>query len=232
MQGSNPRFNIYGPIHKALRAMMAQAVVQTGSTDWQDPADRARALETATQLLDFCEAHLQHENEFVHAAMEARQPGSSADGFSEHRQHVNAIRDLREQTEALSSIGGLAAMRIGEAFYRSLAVFVGENYEHMHFEETHNNAVLWAHYTDAEIMAIEHALVASLTPEKSTLSLRWMLPNVSPQERALMVGGIRQNAPAPVLEGVLAMLRQQLAARDWQKLEQALSGPAALAAAA
>lgn len=233
MNNSNPRFNIYGPIHKALRAMMADALVQLGRTDWQDPVDRGQATAVISQLLDFCVAHLEHENDFVHAAMEARRPGSAADGYAEHRMHVNAIRDLREQVTALSELAPADCIRVGEALYRSLAAFVGENYEHMHFEETHNNSVLWAHYTDEEIVAIEHAIIASIEPHENAIVMRWMLPHVSPQERAVMLSGMRQNAPAEVFHGVLGMLRVHLTPRDWNKLSEALGfGEPALAAAA
>lgn len=233
MQDSTQRYNIYGPIHKALRAMMAETLVQLGRTDWQDAGDRGQATAAIGQLLDFCASHLEHENDFVHSAMEARQPGSSADGSADHRVHVNVIRDLRDQVDAIAALDPQACSRVGDALYRSLAAFVGENYEHMHFEETHNNSVLWAHYQDDEIMAIEHAIVASIQPQENAVVLRWMLPNVSPQERALMLAGMRQQAPAEVFHGVLGMLRVHLSPRDWHKLSQALEfGEPALAAAA
>lgn len=222
MQKDLPRLNIYGSIHKGLRAMMGETLVQAGRTDWQDSGESAETLAQVRVLLDFCESHIAHENDFVHPAMEARRPGSSGDVESDHRDHANAMRDLREQAAALQDLSGEAATRVGEALYRGLAVFIAENHEHMHYEETHNNEVLWAAYSDDEIMGIHHALVASLTPEENALSMRWMLPNVSAQERAGMLQGIRAHAPAEVFAGVIGMLRGQLNARDWTKLSQAL----------
>ena len=222
MQKDMPRHNIYAAIHKGLRAMMGQALLHAGRTDWQDATESAETLAEVRSLLDFCESHIAHENDFVHAAMEARRPGSSGEVGSDHRDHANTMRDLREQAAALQDLSGDVASRVGEALYRALAEFVAENYEHMHYEETHNNAVLWAAYSDDELMQIHNALVASLTPEESALSLRWMLPNVSAQERAGMLQDIRAHAPAEVFTGVIGMLRGQLNARDWSKLSQAL----------
>jgi hypothetical protein len=82
--------------------------------------------------------------------------------------------------------------------------------------------VLWAHYSDAEILAIEHAIVASQSPEDAQLSLRWMLPHMTPGERALMLGGLRAHAPAEAFEGVLSLIRPLLGGRDWRKLALAL----------
>ena len=48
---------------------------------------------------------------------------------------------------------------------RFLAQFVAENLTHMNVEESWNNAVLWETHSDAELIAIEQAIVASLSPE-------------------------------------------------------------------
>ncbi len=234
MHKDAPRYNIYALVHKGLRAMMGQTLLQAGRTDWQDMAETSEMLDQLGALLDFCESHIVHENSFIHPAMEARQPGSSGEVISDHRDHANAIRDLRDQAAALPGLGGDTATRVGEAMYRALAAFIAENYEHMHYEEIHNNTVLWAAYSDDEILAIEMALVASLTPAENALSMRWMLPNISAQERAGMLQGIRAHAPAEVFAGVIGMLRGQLNARDWTKLSQALGWEqdAVLAAAA
>ena len=47
----------------------------------------------------------------------------------------------------------------------------------MRYEEDHHNAVLWAAYTDEEILAIEHALVAAIPPEKKALFVHSMYPS-------------------------------------------------------
>lgn len=47
---------------------------------------------------------------------------------------------------------------------RLLALFVADDVQHMHVEETAHDAVLWAHYSDDELMAIEQAIVASIPP--------------------------------------------------------------------
>ena len=50
--------------------------------------------------------------------------------------------------------------------YRQLTLFMAHNFEHMNEEETAHNAVLWAHYTDAELVGIHDALVASIPPHE------------------------------------------------------------------
>ena len=102
------------------------------------------------------------------------------------------------------------------ALYRELALLVAENLEHMHFEETENNAQLWAAYGDEELERIHQALLASVKPEIFSLGVRWMVPTMTPAERA----GLLAHMPAEVVLGTRPLLGE----RDWAKLSAAL-GP-------
>jgi len=216
MNPSN-RYDIYAFIHKGLRAFMAHTLVRVGRLDANDPDEVAEVGTEVQALLDICRSHLEHENDFVHAAMQARAPGSCARIADEHEHHLEAIAELQWL------LGGAPGNPEGtRALYRGLAAFVAENFEHMQREETEHNAVLWVHYSDAEILGIEHRLVASLAPEEAQLSMRWMLPHMNPAERAVMLGGMRQGAPAEVFNGVLSLIRPLLGGRDWLKLSLAL----------
>ena len=106
--------------------------------------------------------------------------------------------------------------------YRELSLFVAENFQHMHIEETEHNAVLWARYTDDELAGIHDALVASIPPQEMMVVLRWMVPYMNPAERAGLLQNIRWHAPAPVFQAAIATVRPHLTAREWDKLAQAL----------
>ena len=108
------------------------------------------------------------------------------------------------------------------AFYRRLALFVAENLEHMHYEETHNQAALWAVYSDEELIAIEQAIVASLPPAVMGRMLHWLLPANPHAERVAMLAGMKAVAPRPVFESAAMLARQRLTDTDWLKLADAL----------
>ena len=69
-----PRLDMYSTIHKAVRAMMADALLAVGRMDCADELEVAQTAHRVLELLDFCRSHLAHENEFVHTAIEARAP--------------------------------------------------------------------------------------------------------------------------------------------------------------
>ena len=216
------RFDIYRLIHKGIRGMMAETLLAVGRADWRDEAEAALTLASVGELIDFCADHIEHENTFVHAAMERGMPGSTARIADEHRDHDAAIAALRADLDAVARAPLATRSVFADALYDRLARFVGENFEHMHYEETHNNGVLWSAYDDAQIIAIHDALLASLSPQQHMQSLRWMVPQAAHAERVMLLGGMRAAAPPPAFEAAMAMLKPLLSAADWAKLGAAL----------
>jgi hypothetical protein len=157
--------------------------------------------------------------------MEARRPGSAASALTEHVHHEADIAVLRELVMTLRLVPALRREPVARQLYQRLAGFVTENLAHMAFEEREHNRVLWETHSDAEIQAIEAAIVASLPPEEAGLSLRWMLTAMSAEERAGFLTNLRAQAPAEAFAGVLAMLRPLLGERDRLKLDNALGLP-------
>lgn len=217
------RYELYAPIHKALRAFMTDTLTAVGRMDAQDAEDLQQTLTQLGALLDLLQAHLTHENDFVHPAIEAGRAGAAAHIERDHVEHRRELDALRAASAAVSVAPagqrGVAAL----ALYRQLALFVAENFEHMHYEETEHQRLLTAVYTDAELLALEQRIVASLSPETAGLVMRWMLPYLNHAERSAMLCGMRQQAPAEVFDGVMALAREHLRPRDWFKLVGSLS---------
>jgi len=222
------RHDIYARIHKGLRAFLGDTLVALGRMDPADGSDVRDTLARLEELLAFCEGHLEVEDGFIHAAMESRCPGSALTRITEHVQHVREIEALRALAHEVAAVPAPASAR---ALYRSFATFAAENLAHMEHEESANNAVLWALFTDDEIRAIEARIVASHAPAESMQALRWMLPAMNHGERLEVLGGLR-NAPAAVLQGALGLARAHLRATEVEKLDRdfAQRGPALTAA--
>lgn len=217
-----PRVDLYGPIHKAMRAMLADSLLALGRMDAGDAAEIAATCERVDELLQGCAAHLRHENRFVHPAIEARAPGVVNPIADDHQAHEREIVALQALTARLREDGGGQAAELAQALYARLGLFMAHNLEHMRVEETVHNAALWAHYSDAELGAIHDALLASIEPPEMMTTLRWMLPAMNPAERAGMLGAMRQQAPAPAFQAVLDLARAHLSGGQWAKLAAAL----------
>jgi len=218
-----PRVDLYVGVHKALRALLADTLVAVGRMDVDDPLELAQTTQRVLQLLDFMQSHLRHENEFVHPALEARSPGASSVIAYEHVGHEEEIAVLAAEATALLQATAECRGADALALYRHLSLFMAHNFDHMFGEETAHNAVLWAHYTDAELGEIHGALVASIPPQDMMFAMRWMVPFMNPQERAAMLSDMQAHAPAPAFAAVLQMVRPHLSEREWEKLTASLS---------
>jgi hypothetical protein len=215
---------MYTLVHKGIRAFMGATLGAVGRMDVQDPQDISQALADVRALGTFLRAHLHHENQFVHPALEARRPGAARRTAGDHVEHERAIERLEAAARAVETAEEAARAGAALELYRELALFVAENLEHMHLEETENNAQLWSLYADEDLERIHEALLSSVKPEIFALGLRWMVPSMTPAERAALLTGMLARMPSEAFAGVLGALRPHLAERDWAKLMAAI-GP-------
>ena len=221
----SPRFDMYGPIHKALRSFMGDTLLRLGRVDVNDPQDLTPTLAQLDTLLELCLSHIRHEDESVHAAIEARQPGGAAHTLQHHAEHRESIDGLRAEARVLQAAPASQRAALSQRLYQHAALFVAENFQHMHVEETEVNAALWALYSDAEILAIHDRLLASIGPVENLLVARWMVPATTPAERAAIVGAAKAQMPPEPFLGVLAHVRPHLDDSAWNKLARAVGVP-------
>ncbi|WP_227815378.1 hemerythrin domain-containing protein [Nitrogeniibacter aestuarii] len=217
-----PRHDIYVGIHKGLRAFMADTLLRFGRLDPDDAVELAESLDALTVLLDLCAAHLVHENQVIHPALNAAAPGASDAACDDHVDHEHAIARLRQLAVQVRSSAPVERPERVLRLYRVLSCFVGDNLLHMHLEECEHNACLWRAYDDAEIQALEERIVASLSPTELMQSLRWMIPAMSPRERLELLGPMAAAMPPAVFDQVYAMVRRYLSAKDLAKLDRGL----------
>jgi hypothetical protein len=217
-----PRRDIYALIHKALRLAMADALARVGRVDAGDDDDVRAVAIAVRELLALCRMHLDKEEKFVHPALDAAVPGGAGRTAREHDDHLRAFDRLEAGLRALERSAGAGRAAAAARLYRELALFVAENLEHMHGEETDGNALLWAAYGDDEIAAIERRIVASIAPEQMIGVLRWMAPAMTPAERAAFFGELRGKLPPPAFAGVMTEVLAALDADAKRKLLQSL----------
>ena len=218
-----PRLDLYADIHKALRALLSDTLLAVGRMDPGDAAQVAAASQRVAQMLDLCAAHVRHEDRFMHPAIEARAPGTTAAVGHDHREHERAIAALRALTGRLGVTPAPRRAGLARTLYLQLSRFVAHNLDHMCTEETVHNAALWAHYTDAELAALHDALVATIPPEEMMFTLGLMLPAIDAGARAAVLSGLRAGAPEPVFAAVLELAQRVLPEADWRELGRRLA---------
>jgi len=219
---SAERYDPYLPIHKAIRAMAADTLLRLGRLDPDDEQEMRGVIAQVRQAVALGEAHLEAENTFVHPAMEARAPGSTRRTADDHVTHGESLARLSAGCDELERSGGPARTAAALCLYRRFALFMADDLIHMHAEETENNAVLWATHTDAEIIRIVEALVASIPMEKKAIYMRWMLMANAPSERIKILQGVRSSAPPEQFSRLVESLTAHLPGAERGKLLAAL----------
>lgn len=221
----NQRHDGYRAVHKALRLYMTDTLNRVGRCDPTDNTEVDTTLNQLDALLTFLEQHIAHERDFLHPALERARAGSAGRVDHDHAEHAEATADLRDGAAYVRNTSGAVRGAGLLALYRNFALFVAENLVHMHHEETELNAVLWEHYSDDELIAIERALVGSIPPFELMQSLPWFIAAQNAPERAAMLRGMQAGMPPEAFLGVLDAARGVLSAADNRKLLVALDLP-------
>jgi hypothetical protein len=201
---------------------MCETLVQVGRADSADRPDLAAALHAVDTLCETLRGHMAHEDTHLRPALEAAEQGATDRTTQQHDQHRQDLDALQAEVRALRSLEAGARPAAMLQLYRHLALFVAENLEHMHIEETAHNAVLWAACDDADIAAIEGRILAGMSPQARLASLQEIARAVSPQELIGLLSGLQQQAPAPAFVAVLAALQPTQPPARWAYVLQSL----------
>lgn len=206
------REDLYYAIHKGIRFANAKMLIALGALDAEDDEAVLRALTQLNSHLDMSYGHLNHENHFIHSALDERYPGGSDHAADDHDDHLKAFAELRRLAEDLSAAVTDRAGRL-RRLYQRFALFVSDDLKHMHEEETELMPLIEANFSQEEIVDIHQRLVASIKPAEMIPGMRAMLGGASPMERIAMVTGMEAAMPADVFTKIMAAV----AGPDWQK---------------
>jgi hypothetical protein len=127
-----PRVDLYGTVHKALRARLFDLAVEIERCDFDDPADVTVAKAALRRTFGFLREHHRHEDDFVAPVLVRL--GIARDVEAQHHASARAIEALEELATRAD-----AGTRLPAA-YRT---FLLDYLQHMHHEENVVNAALW-----------------------------------------------------------------------------------------
>ena len=198
-----PRDDMYYAVHKGLRLANARMLVRLGQADAADAASVASALKALRDHLAMGLSHLTHENAQIHTAIEERCPGASDHAADDHAHHEEAFAELEALARAVEAAPREALPMALRRLYQRFALFVAEDLEHMHEEETQIMPLLMTHFSAEERAGIEHRIVSNIPFEKNVLFMRCMIPALPMSERRAMVEGMRAAMPREAFDGLM-----------------------------
>ncbi|MBR0556413.1 hypothetical protein J5J10_12055 [Ciceribacter sp. L1K23] len=198
----NGRYDLYGAVHKGLRKAGCDLLCRLGSTDFDNADECEAVLGDLRTYLMLAASHVVHEDDNIHTVLQERgvSTGTVDDQHDEHRE---AFADLEKLAVCVSRAIPIAKRAAGRKLYLAFAAYIAEDLAHMHEEETQTAPMLWQHFSDADLAAVEMRIVSSMSPEKNMAFMRIMIPAMNPAERAALLGAMRKGAPPEVFEAVM-----------------------------
>lgn len=218
----NGRYDLYGAVHKGLRKAGCDLLVRLGSADFSDADEREKVLGDLRTYLMLAASHVVHEDHNIHTVLQDR--GVSTETVDDqHDDHRAAFADLEALAVSIEKAMPLQRQAAGRKLYLAFAAYIADDLAHMHEEETKTAPLLWQHFTDADLAAVEMRIISSMPPEKNMTFMRLMIPAMNPAERAAMLDAVRKGAPPEVFDAIIEFaVRPSLPAKAFDDLASRL----------
>lgn len=211
--------------HKGIRNMFCGFLVTAGNTDYTNKEKVKSLYDAGGFLFKMLESHSVDENTVVLRELEKKVPGSSAHDMAEHEAIEAEQTKLEKALEEIYNMSqaGEDAGVFGFKFYLELSRFQCLYYMHMLGEETETQDLLWKHFTDEDLVAMRAEIIANMKPEFFLKWCNYLIPALTPQERNLILGGIRANAHTEFFKDIMTVAEKCLSAEDYKAIMNKLN---------
>lgn len=189
---STPRFDLFLPIHKAIRFALADLLTRMGTTDFADHEAAQRIAGDLGLVLALCEDHRRTEDEIVLPNLRSRMSGDLVSILDDHEDQSRIVEELLAASRTLLAESAANRPVVGRMLYLHFSKFVGELLAHMAEEEQVASPLFERLFTDEELHAIHAKVMAFLSLEEHLRGARFILKAVNRPERvAMMTGALR-----------------------------------------
>lgn len=209
------RFDLYTHVHKAIRALLFDALEAVGRTDFSHTAELPATLATVRRTLRLTREHAEHEDRDVHPLLHALAPELAADLEAGHDRFEGLEHEIEQCLARIEAASAAERVSLGQRVHDMLGGLAAEHLAHMRIEESRANRVLWAHRSDAELAEVQARIVGSIPPAGVAEWLELLLYYGNLGERAGLLAELRAGVPAEVLGELTAAARARLGAAAW-----------------
>ncbi len=180
------RFDLFTPVHKALRAALFDAMQQVARCDFALAPEAAAVAAALLRLSGFLSEHADHEDREILPEVARLSGELAADLQAAHARVGGLEHEVVRLAERLEGAPPVERLSLGRRLHDALGTLVAEQLLHMRREETEVNRLLWAHRTDAELVELHGRVVAAIPPARMQEWFALLLPAVNgPERRAL-----------------------------------------------
>lgn len=221
---NQPRYDVYGPVHKGIRFLMTEIMYELGRTDVTIIPELTSLEEKLQYLWDILKAHAEGEEEFLFPHLEKGDVTLYKKLKAAHEKFHEQIEVLRNKFLRISG----AEMGVDEKeeqlpkFIRHYNTFLSQYFSHMQDEELEANPILWEVLNDDELMVIVPKIAAKIAPNVMQYFMVYFVRAINYKERLGLLMGMQKNLPEPVFQGILNIAKTSLEEPNWEKLKESL----------
>lgn len=215
------RLKIFAIPHQGLRHGLSQFSFLAGNTDYRDAFAIGELHRLGHEIFTLLTVHASEEDQYTLAALEERCPGTAQHHLHEHE--VIGTQQVRLQnwldTLLARARAGADVTAEGEPFHRALGHFHSAYLQHMLEEEEAIQPLMWAHFSDAEILELRRRIIANMDPQVMLLWVKYSAPALSNADRVRWMQGLQAEAPAAFFREVMAALVKVLSPLQLEMLQ-------------
>jgi iron-sulfur cluster repair protein YtfE (RIC family) len=221
---NQPRYDVYGPVHKGIRFLMTEIMYELGKSDVSNLSELNSLEEKSKYLWDILKAHAEGEEEFLFPHLERENKSFFTKMKQAHDHFHEEIDILRNNFRKIkeTDIGSDEKVELMSNFIKQYNTFLSQYFSHLQDEELEANPILWKALSDDELMVIVPKIASKSPPEIMQYFMVYFLRAVNHTERLGLLMGMQKNAPEPVFKGILNIAEDSLEDSDWQRLKQSL----------
>ena len=192
---SNLRYRLYRE-HKYLIFRLSEVERQIAKTDFRSNVEVNTLVQQLNDLKDLLEGHAEHEDTAIHPLLERKNSDVHTRIEAEHRQHEIQFKDFNQQLQDILAANNKdKRLSLVQDFYLAYRLFVSENLQHLHWEETVIMSELQKLYTDEELQKIDANTYSHMTPEEIIEMLDVLLPHMDANDKEFFLNDIKKAAP-------------------------------------
>jgi hypothetical protein len=154
--------------------------------------------------------HASHEDHAIHPLLQAKGSKLAEPMAKEHQQHAATFQRLFASLEEILNVEDKGVrLHLGYQYYLTYRLFVCQNLQHLHEEETLLLPELQRLYTDDELREIDKRIYAQMSVEDMVEMLVTLFPHINTDDRHFFLEEISMAAPqkySALLAGIRALL--------------------------
>jgi hypothetical protein len=211
-------FDFYRDVHKGIRNEMFAVTSLAGTIDPGNPEVVQALAQRWHTLSAFLVNHAEHEEVYVQPVLEEHAPILAVEIIPAHRELEVRAAALEVLADRAVNSCPTDSRLLVHRLYLGIAGFASAYLAHQEFEELEVMPALCAAVGVDELIAIDMAIVASLSPEQVVQSATLMLPAMNIEDRVELVGAMKEGMPPEVFAGLWGLVEAVLTPDDFRQL--------------